>query len=584
MKFKNIKIAMSCILLLSLVNSQEPVVNSQFPLQQSNPQSTQYVVIVKEPYNVQMVNEVVQLLVDNVNIDVVEVDDWGITVRFLEDNCFSDVAAENFLQQYISRDIIDVRRKWLPQTINAEAAEYHGLNQLKELATLRFNINQLDGAPLTFSVFDEDQPFPHTDFMNRLDATSAAAYPYSAHSTHVIGTIASAGTMTPRGKGLAPLAQIKAFCIVGECTSTHTDLVNFGIRSLIQDIQQGISIGSNHSWGYVPINQETRRFTTATQAWREYIQDVDNALLQNPNYLVISAAGNHRLTAPIPYTSSGQMNALNLLKNGLSVASIPRDNDADDSLNSSSFSSIGLTSDGRIKPDIAAIGSPTYSTSLNNSYCEMYGTSMAAPVASGTYIALQHLALQSFHKRLLRSDEMKAVLINSAKNPYGGRPSVDKGWGILDAYEAGLTILGNGHKGVQSFVFPENNTVIRIPFTIKTSYLEDVKLTLSWLDQGGSTLLTDVDATVFLNDDVNVRYEPWTLRQEDLSSYLQPELTYTYARRSNDAVNNVVKITLADIAQEDIRLGTQGYIEVRLVRNGYSHNPQFALAYSGVNL
>jgi subtilisin family serine protease len=49
-----------------------------------------------------------------------------------------------------------------------------------------------------------------------------------------------------------------------------------------------------------------------------------------------------------------------------------------------SSSSRGPAEDGRIKPDICAVGSSVYSTQPGNTYASFSGTSMACPGVSGT--------------------------------------------------------------------------------------------------------------------------------------------------------------------------------------------------------
>ena len=72
------------------------------------------------------------------------------------------------------------------------------------------------------------------------------------------------------------------------------------------------------------------------------------------------------------------------------------------SLKNAPFSSVGPTQDGRIKPDVMAIGSPAYLISGRGSLVRDMGTSFAAPLVCGMmaclWQALPHLtALQLMH-------------------------------------------------------------------------------------------------------------------------------------------------------------------------------------------
>ena len=69
------------------------------------------------------------------------------------------------------------------------------------------------------------------------------------------------------------------------------------------------------------------------------------------------------------------------------------------SLQNAPFSSVGPTQDGRIKPDVMAIGSPAYLISGRGALVQDMGTSFAAPLICGMmaclWQALPHLtALQ----------------------------------------------------------------------------------------------------------------------------------------------------------------------------------------------
>jgi len=76
----------------------------------------------------------------------------------------------------------------------------------------------------------------------------------------------------------------------------------------------------------------------------------------------------------------------------------------------SSFSSVGPTSDGRMKPDIAAPGSAVISAyhTSDTAYVSLSGTSMACPHAAGT------IALLQTRKRDLSYEDAKRLLIGRA--------------------------------------------------------------------------------------------------------------------------------------------------------------------------
>jgi len=98
--------------------------------------------------------------------------------------------------------------------------------------------------------------------------------------------------------------------------------------------------------------------------------------------------------------------------------------------NRSSFSSVGPTTDGRIKPDLMAMGSGTWAASRtsNNSYRSFSGTSAACPIAAGVG------ALLLEKNPSLTPIEIRTILRSTADK--ANNPDRYYGWGIIDALAA----------------------------------------------------------------------------------------------------------------------------------------------------
>lgn len=95
--------------------------------------------------------------------------------------------------------------------------------------------------------------------------------------------------------------------------------------------------------------------------------------------------------------------------------------------NRSSFSSVGPTVDGRIKPDVAAMGSSVYvaSASGNTNYTNSSGTSFSCPLAAGV------AALILDANYTLTPMQVRDALRNTASQ--NSNPDRLLGWGIIDA-------------------------------------------------------------------------------------------------------------------------------------------------------
>lgn len=93
------------------------------------------------------------------------------------------------------------------------------------------------------------------------------------------------------------------------------------------------------------------------------------------------------------------------------------------------FSSRGPTADGRIKPDVCAMGADVFAArSDSNDYWTLSGTSMATPIVAGI-AALIMEAHPNWTAQMVRT-----AMLNTASNH--NTPDNDYGWGIVDAVEA----------------------------------------------------------------------------------------------------------------------------------------------------
>lgn len=254
----------------------------------------------------------------------------------------------------------------------------------------------------------------------------------------------------------------------------------------------------------------------------------------------------------------------------------------------SSFSSLGPTFDGRIKPDLVAPGARTSKGNqkrgiLAANTAQMYdgrgGTSQAAPVVTGT-IALMMEALEDegVAQRSLRASTFKAILIHTAEdlsaplgvgivNPdtepfpvtYGPGPDFATGYGLVNAQDA-CTTIGDSWRWIEGWISASGEER-DFCFDVQTGATE-VKVTLAWDDLPGSlflcdtcpALVSDLDLTLI---DPNGRVIfPWIVDAPPLNP-LQPSSStlpvhdpiganVPSATRGVDRRNNVEMASLTD--------------------------------------
>ena len=94
-----------------------------------------------------------------------------------------------------------------------------------------------------------------------------------------------------------------------------------------------------------------------------------------------------------------------------------------------SFSSVGPSADGRIKPDLMAMGSNVYhADSFGNSYWSGGGTSYSCPLVAGVCALLLDANPNLTPMEVLDILRLTATLSTTPNNEYG--------WGIIDALDA----------------------------------------------------------------------------------------------------------------------------------------------------
>ena len=212
-------------------------------------------------------------------------------------------------------------------------------------------------------------------------------------------------------------------------------------------------------------------------------------------------------TKHVTYTAYGTMSLIAAEKNVLAVG-------ACDLLgNIAFFASRGPTTDGRVKPDLMAMGVDQYSTVPNAGYAIMSGTSMSSPVVVGISALIAQQWKQTFNARP-SPQQIKTLLIAGARDQVGD-PTIDLpgpdyayGYGVVDA-QASVDLIradaGTGSHILTSNV--ANGQTIEIPLAITTS--GKFRAVLGWADPEvllpPSTDTTDPLASKTLVNDLDLK-------------------------------------------------------------------------------
>jgi hypothetical protein len=363
----------------------------------------------------------------------------------------------------------------------------------------------LTGKGVKVGVWDTNLE-PHKDHTGRV--TIKESEDYGDHGLHVSGTIGGAGLLDPRAKGMAPEVQMYAWNFNTQSNGLSEQ------QERVKSVQDDdIEITSNSYGRANGAGFNTRRYDADDRG-------DDDVTVRYPYLLTIYSNGNSQQTNPGGFNTCTKNS-----KNTLHVANTKADNSI------WSSSSFGPTIDGRLVPQIAAVGTDVYSLSYLNTYDFKTGTSMATPGVTGTVALLYERYKNSYGTRPLAS-LIKALVTNTANDAGNPGPDYKYGYGninglraikVLDKKMFYTASVANGATYEKEIVVPPG--------------LVSLKVMLAYSDIGG----TPGAAAVQVNDlDIKIVKDGTTT----LPWILNPTTPDVNATRGVDNLNNIEQVTL----------------------------------------
>ncbi len=263
----------------------------------------------------------------------------------------------------------------------------------------------IDASHESLDDLDDDSSTEDIKVIGFKDYINFRNEPYDdhGHGTHVSGIAAGTGG---GGKyiGVAPGAKLVGVKVLSGEGRGSFDGVISGIEWVIQNKDKygidiiSMSLGANYnSDGTTPVEKA-----------------VDYAVAQGIN--VVVAGGN----------SGPRENSVGIPASAFDVITVGA---VDDNLEIASFSSRGPTKDGRLKPDVSAVGVEVTSSipGGNDNYDSHSGTSMATPMVSGD------VALLLEAKPNLSPREVKDLLTRTVIDKGEEGPDNNYGHGVINA-------------------------------------------------------------------------------------------------------------------------------------------------------
>lgn len=367
-----------------------------------------------------------------------------------------------------------------------------------------------DGTGVNVAHGDDGMIGPHIDFQGRLDQSSAGP-DGGTHGDHVAGIIMGAGNMDPRYRGQAVGAFNYYYTYPNNINSAPTHYGTRQIRITSNSYSNGCNAG-----------------------YTSFARQMDQMSRQMPLMLHVFSSGNEG-AGNCGYGAGATWGNITgghkVGKNVLTVGNLSYT----DALNSSS--SRGPATDGRIKPEVCAVGTSVMSTMPNNTYAALTGTSMSCPAVSGVVAQLMHA-----HKALNNGAEapaalVKAALMNTAEDLGNAGPDFRFGYGRIDALRAvrvledhsyQLDSLAQGATRTHTITVPAGQRQLRVML-----YWSDYEAAAS----SARNLVNDLD--LVLTAPGGTTYRPWVLDPRPTVASLN-----SVAVRARDSLNNAEQVTL----------------------------------------
>ena len=353
----------------------------------------------------------------------------------------------------------------------------------------------LTGAGVVAGVGDDSDPSSHIDLVDRIINRTGSAYDY--HGTHVTGTLGGAGILNYSQRGYAPAVKVVSQIISGIWLNAAQYIADFGMTL------------TNNSYGNI------EQDNSYEGVYDLYSQIMDQQANDYPDLLHVFAVGNDGLVAIPPYPAhyGTVLSSYQTAKNVLSVGQINND------YNARASSSSGPVRDGRLKPEIMALGEAVISTGPYNTYFYSWGTSMAAPAVTGSAALLSEQYHRQFGAANPKAGLLKTLIMNGGLDIDNAGVDFRTGYGMLNLPRS-LAMLKNNRFFSNTIATGGLQTqTISVPANTAS-----LKVMLYWIDPAAAiyatkTLVNDLDLEVL----------------DPLGNIVQPQRLDTLARNVTSA-------------------------------------------------
>ncbi|MEO6254220.1 MAG: S8 family serine peptidase [Ferruginibacter sp.] len=391
------------------------------------------------------------------------------------------------------------------QLENLPGRSLHRVNVLND------GVRNLKGDGMNIALWDE-RASQHLDFSPAGRLTNVDVGAAGSHGTHVSGTIGGRGLINPTARGMAPNANIFSYYFGGDIQV-----------AMATAIPANTLISSNHSY-HDGLGVQCG-LGGASASYSLVSRNTDINLNNFPYHLHCHSSGNNQGACAGGWgtiTGTGKS-----AKNNVVVGNITTDEVL------SGSSSCGPVHDGRIKPEIVAMGTNVFSTYTPlNTYGTISGTSMSTPGITGTVALLAQRYKQLNANVLPPSSLIKNIACNTAQDLGTLGPDYRFGFGRVNALAAVKILEENRYVLNTATTGSSQDITITVP-----AGASRLRVMLTWNDPAAAAnasfaLVNNLDLRVIEGANTTM---PWIL---------DPTNPSVAATRADDNISNIEQVTI----------------------------------------
>ena len=387
-----------------------------------------------------------------------------------------------------------------------------------------------NGEGVTVMMQDDGAIGPHIDYTGRIDQSNCAGCstnPANDHGDHVSGTIMGAGNLDPDNRGMANGVDLDVY---------NSSNNNYNLFPGLFDNDEVVITSKSYSNG-------------CNSGYTSLARQLDQQVHDRPQLTHVFSAGNSGGDNCGYGAGAGWGNITGGHKAGKNVIAVGNLSHTDVLAGSSSR---GPAEDGRIKPDICAVGSSVTSTGPDNIYFTISGTSMSCPGVSGTIAQLYHAYRDMNGGNDPDAALIKGAVLNTGEDLGNTGPDFRFGWGRINARAAYEVISNNQYIEDNVSQGATNTHTITVPAGVS-----ELRIMTYWTDFEGSTsaaiaLVNDINMTV--EDPNNITHLPWLLDHSPNATALN-----TPATTGVDDLNNMEQVSVTDPASGTYTVSVDGF-------------------------